>query len=111
MAFDENIADRIRTALQHVPSVKEKKMFGGLAFMVNDKMCITTKDDRIMLRIDPIINDELIQTKKCEQVIMRGRILKGYIHINSENFKNKKGLIYWIQLALNYNKISASSKK
>ena len=111
MAFDENIAERIRTALQNVPDVKEKKIFGGLAFMVNDKMCLTTKDDRIMLRIDPVITDELIHTKKCEQVVMKGRILKGYVYVNSKNFNNKKDISSWINLALSYNKIAKSSKK
>ncbi len=60
MAFNEKIANRIREALSHLHTVKEKKMFGGLAFMVDNKMCITAGADRIMCRIDPGIHWEAI---------------------------------------------------
>ena len=55
MAYDEKLADRIRKALAHLPKVKEKKMFSGLAFMVDNKICITAGDSRIMCRINPVL--------------------------------------------------------
>src|SRR4028118_1438519 len=106
MAFNEELADRIRVGLSHLPKVKEKKMFGGLAFMVDNKMCITAGADRIMCRIDPAIHEEVINRKGCSTVIMRGREIKGYVYVNEESIKNRKDLDYWMGLALGYNKIA-----
>lgn len=111
MAFDEKLADRIRQALAQLPKVEEKKMFGGLAFMVDNKMCITAGDNRIMCRIDPAVHDEAIKRKGCSTVIMRGRKYKGYIHVYKDSIKNKKDFDYWIGLALDYNKIAKASEK
>ncbi|MEJ7767523.1 MAG: TfoX/Sxy family protein [Chitinophagaceae bacterium] len=110
MAYNENLAGRIRAALSHLTVVEEKKMFGGLAFMVNIKMCITVGADRIMCRIDPDMHDELVESKDCHTVIMQGQVYKGYVHVNEDNLKHKKDVDYWIGLALDYNKIAKSSK-
>jgi TfoX/Sxy family transcriptional regulator of competence genes len=104
MAYDEKLAGRIRKALAHLPKVREKKMFGGLAFMVDDKMCVTAGADRIMCRIDPAIHEEVTKRKGCRSVIMRGREYKGYVHVDKDSIKNKKDFDYWIGLALEYNK-------
>lgn len=110
MAYNEKLAGRIRKAIEHMPEVREKKMFGGLAFMVNDKMCITTSANRIMCRIDPLIHEDLIKRKGCSTVIMRGREYKGYVYVDADSIKNKKDFDYWIELALQYNKKVKSSK-
>ncbi len=111
MAYNEKLAERIRTALSHLPKVKEKKMFGGLAFMVDDKMAITAGADRIMCRIDPALHDDVVQAKGCHSVIMKGREMKGYVHVDEDAISNKKDFEYWIKLVLDYNKVAKSSKK
>ncbi len=111
MAYNEKLSGRIREALAHLSKVEEKKMFGGLAFMVNDKMCIAVGKDRIMCRINPSIHDEIIKTKNCHTVKMRGREYKGYLHVNEDDLKSERDLDYWIELALDYNKIAKASKK
>ena len=111
MAYNEKLADKIRKALAHLPNVREKKMFGGLAFMVDNKMCITAGADRIMCRIDPAIHQEAIKRKGCHTVIMRGREYKGYVDVKEDVIKTKKDLDYWVDVALDYNKIAKSSKK
>jgi len=111
MAYNQKLANRIREALVHLPKVEEKKMFGGLAFMVNGKMCITVGEDRIMCRIDPAIHDETISKSGIRTVKMGGREYKGYIHINEEVIRTKKEFDYWIELALDFNKIAKASKK
>lgn len=63
MAYNEKIADRIRTALSGTKNLIEKKMFGGIAFMVNDKMCLGVDKDDIMLRCEPELTDELLSKK------------------------------------------------
>lgn len=111
MAYSEKLAGRIRLALSHLPDVKEKKMFGSLAFMVNDKMCITAGPNRIMCRIDPSLHEAAIKMKASTAVIMKGREYKGYVHVNEENLTTKKELDHWIGLALDYNKMAKSLKK
>lgn len=111
MAYDEKLAGRIRKALSHLTNVKEKKMFGGLAFMVNDKMCMTAGPERMMCRIDPAIHDEAIKRIGCQTVIMKGREYKGYVHVNKDSIQNQKDFDYWVSLALAYNKIAKSPKK
>jgi TfoX/Sxy family transcriptional regulator of competence genes len=76
-------------------------MFGGLAFMVDNKMCITVSADRIMFRIDPAIHEEGTKRKGCRTVIMREREYKGYVHVSEHSIKNKRDFDYWIGLALN----------
>src|SRR5204863_2611885 len=103
MAYNEKLTARIREALAHLPKVEEKRMFRGVTFMVNGKMCISAGDDKIMCRIDPAIHEEVIKGKDCETVKMRGREYKGYVYVNEAAFKTKKELEYWIGLALDFN--------
>ncbi len=111
MAYNEKLTARIREALAHLPKVEEKRMFRGVTFMVNNKMCITAGDNKIMCRIDPAIHEEVIKRKGCETVKMRGREYKGYVYVSEEGIKTKMDLDYWINLALDFNKLAKSSKK
>ena len=111
MAYNEKLTARIREALAHLPNVAEKRMFRGVTFMVNDKMCITAGDNKIMCRIDPSIHEEALKRKGCEAVKMKGREYKGYVYVSEEGIKTKKDLDYWIRLALEFNKLAKSSKK
>ena len=111
MAYNEKLTARIRKALEHLPNIEEKRMFRGVTFMVNDKMCISAGDTKIMCRIDPSIQEEALKRKGCETVKMKGREYKGYVYVNEEGIKTKKDLDYWIRLALEFNRLAKSSKK
>jgi len=111
MAYNEKLTARIREALAHLTNVEEKRMFRGVTFMVNDKMCISAGDNKIMCRIDPSIHDEVLKRKGCETVKMKGREYRGYVYVSEEGIKTKKDLDYWIGLALEFNKRAKSSKK
>lgn len=111
MAYNEQLTEKIRKALAHLPNVEEKKMFRGVVFMVNNKMCITAGDDKIMCRIDPSLHEEALKRKGTETVKMRGREYKGYIYVNEGAIKSKKDLDHWIALALEFNKVAKASKK
>ena len=111
MAYNEKLTARIREALAHLAKVEEKRMFRGVTFMVNDKMCISAGDNKIMCRIDPSIHEEALKRKGSETVKMRGREYQGYVYVNEEGIKTKKDLDYWIRLALEFNKLAKSSKK
>src|SRR5687768_2368120 len=105
MAFNEKLADRIREiiALTH-KNVEEKRMFGGLCFMVNDKMCVCTRKDRIMVRLDPEEYDKMVEREGCEPMNFNGRIMKGYVYVNENVLSTKKQLNHWVQLGLAFNK-------
>ena len=111
MAYNEKLTARIRQALAHLPKVEEKRMFRGVAFMVNGKMCISAGDNKIMCRIDPSVHEEVLKRKGSETVKMKGREYKGYMYVSEEGIKAKKDLDYWVQLALDFNKLAKASKK
>lgn len=104
MAYSEKIAGKIRQALAHLPDVEEKKMFGGLAFMVGGNMCLTAGADRMMCRIDPVVHETAIKEKGCRTVIMRGREYKGWVYVNEDRLQTKADFNYWVTLALDFNK-------
>ena len=81
MAYSEVLANKLRKALDKQKDVTEKKMFGGLAFMVNEKMCLTAGADRIMCRIDPALHQSAIARKGCTTVIMGGKEYKGGMYM------------------------------
>lgn len=109
MAYSELLAQRMRQALAHLPDVIEKKMFGGLAFMINGKMCLTVGAGRIMCRIDPAMYDALIAKKGCSSVVMKGRTYRGYLHIGEAQLQTSAALANWVGLALEYNQTIATA--
>ncbi|ETN96653.1 TfoX/Sxy family protein [Zhouia amylolytica] len=112
MAYDNFLADRIRLCLKekHI-SFEEKKMMGGLCFMVEDKMCVGVVKDNLMARIDPDIYDKALQKKGCREMDFTGRPMKGFVFVEPEGIDLDQDLNYWIQLCLKYNPKAKSSKK
>jgi TfoX/Sxy family transcriptional regulator of competence genes len=110
MAYNEKLTNRLREALADIRNVEEKRMFSGITFMVNGKMCISAGDDRIMCRIDPSIHEKVVERKGCRTVMMKGREYKGYVYVNEEGIKAKKDFDYWVGLALDFNKLAKASK-
>ena len=111
MAYNEKLAGRVREALAGLDNVEEKKMFGGLAFMVNDKMCINVGDDELMCRIDPALRESLIGNNACRAMEMKGRKLKGYVLVNQQEMKTKEDFDYWINVSLDFNERAKQSIK
>jgi TfoX/Sxy family transcriptional regulator of competence genes len=112
MAYNEKLADRIREmiALTH-KNVEEKKMFGGLCFMVNDKMCVGVENERLMVRLDPALQEEVLEKEGCKPMDFTGKIMKGFVFVDTAALNTKKKLEYWMGLALEYNKKVKPSKK
>ena len=111
MAINEKLTNRVRELLADVDKVDEKKMFSGLAFMVDEKLCIAVRNDNIMLRINPEIHNELVEKQGCSPMIMKGKDLDGYVVVDEAFLDTKKQLSYWVKLALDYNPKAKSSKK
>ncbi|MEO6253686.1 MAG: TfoX/Sxy family protein [Ferruginibacter sp.] len=112
MSFNEKLADRIRAMIAETETrITEKKMFGGLCFMVNDKMCLGVEKERLMVRLDPAKYDEVIKKEGCRPMDFTGKVMKGFVFVDLDVLNTKKILAYWINLALEFNKIAKSSKK
>lgn len=112
MAYNEKLADQVRDiiAVTH-KKVEEKKMFGGLCFMVNDKMCIGVEKERLMVRFDPALTNEVMEKDGCKPMDFTGKVMKGYAFVDVEALNTKRKLEYWVKIALEYNKIAKASKK
>lgn len=91
--------------------IEEKRMFGGLCFMVNGKMCIGVEKDRLMVRLDPSRYDEVMEKDGCRPMDFTGKVMKGFVFVDIRVLNTKRKLEYWINLALEYNKIAKPSKK
>lgn len=113
MAFNTKLADRIREYLAGFPKLKieEMKMFSGLAFMVNGKMCINVSNDNLMCRFDPVLQEKIAEKNGFEPMIMKGRELNGYCYVSPDGYKKKKDFEYWINLCLDFNAKAKASKK
>lgn len=113
MAYNEKLADRVREiiSLTH-KNVEEKRMFGGLCFMVNGKMCVGVEEERLMVRLDPGRYYEAMEKEGCKPMDFTGKVMKGYVFVDIDVLDTEKKLDYWVQLALEFNsKAKAAIKK
>ncbi|MFT3912219.1 MAG: TfoX/Sxy family protein [Ferruginibacter sp.] len=112
MSYNEKLAARVREIISTTHrKIEEKKMFGGLCFMVNDKMCVGVESERLMVRLDPANYDEVMEQEGCKPMDFTGKVMKGYVFVDIDALNTKKKLDYWMSLALEYNKIAKVSKK
>lgn len=112
MAFDEHLADRVRAffAGKHISFV-EKRMMGGLCFMVADKMCLGIVGHRLMVRLDPDIYETALKETGCLPMDFTGKPMKGFVFVDPEGHDSVPQLEYWGELALQFNPKAKSSKR
>ncbi|GJM32190.1 MAG: hypothetical protein DHS20C18_11910 [Saprospiraceae bacterium] len=112
MAIDEHLADRMRQFFaEKKVTPEEKKMMGGLGFMVDDKLCIGIYKGGLMARTDPEEEATLSNKLGAEPMIHGGRPMKGYIMVAPEGFDSDDDLEFWIRKCLEFNPKAKSSKK
>jgi hypothetical protein len=113
MAYDINLADRVREFLAEILGIdiEEKEMFNVLNFMVNGKTCVCVSGENLMLRFDPSRQEELSGKNGYETMLMKGKEYKGYCYINPHGFKDRKDFEFYLNLCMDYNKVAKSSKK
>ncbi|MCU0444616.1 MAG: TfoX/Sxy family protein [Microscillaceae bacterium] len=113
MTYDMSLANRVREFLAEIPNieVEEKEMFAVLNFMVNGKTCVCVSGENLMLPFDPNLQEEIAALKGYEMMLMKGKEYKGYCYINPEGFRDQKYFEYFLNLCLDYNKVSKKSKK
>ncbi len=111
MAYNEYLAERVRQRISGKGQLIEKKMMGGLVFMVNDKMCIgididkSRQTDRLMVRVGKLPYDELLNTKGSRVMDFTGKVMRGFLFIDPEGFDSDDELDFWVEKALEFNKL------
>lgn len=98
MTYDEDLADRIRIYLASRENVIEKKMFGGLAFMLDDYMFVGVNDDRLMARVGPDNYEAALEKPHTRIMDFTGRPLTGYVYVDAPGIESDEALGEWIDL-------------
>jgi hypothetical protein len=103
MAYDEDLANRIREALSDEPGVVEKQMFGGLAFLIDGNMAVSASGQGgLLLRCDPAETDALVAKPDAARFEMRGREMAGWLRIAPEGVEKKRDLDRWLAVGVSY---------
>ncbi len=103
MAYDEELADRIRELLGPHRGVTEKKMFGGLAFLIGGNMAVAASGQGgVLVRVDPEDADRLVARTHAHPMEMRGRSMAGWLRVDSEHVRTRRQLQPWVERGAAY---------
>jgi TfoX/Sxy family transcriptional regulator of competence genes len=103
MAYDEKLAERVRDLLVGESDVTEKKMFGGLAFLVGGNMAVAASGQGgLMVRVDPAMSENLMTKSNARLVEMRGRAMQGWLRVDTDDLRTKRQLAKWVNLGRLY---------
>lgn len=103
MAYDEDLADRIREVITGRHTVTEQKMFGGLAFLIGGNMAIAASGEGgLLVRVDPTKSAHLLATTNATEMVMRGRPMSGWLRVAPADLRTKQHLRKWVTLGAAY---------
>lgn len=102
MAYDEELAERIRRALADKHSVVEKRMFGGIAFMLRGNMCCGIVRDDLMVRVGPERHEEALAQPHARPMDFTGRPMRGMVYVTPEGCRTDEALKRWVEQGLNF---------
>jgi hypothetical protein len=103
VAYDEELADRIREMVVGESDLTEKKMFGGLAFLIAGNMAVAASGQGgVLVRVDPAESDTLVATTNARLMEMRGRSMQGWLRVDLEDVRTKRELAKWVGLGTKY---------
>jgi TfoX/Sxy family transcriptional regulator of competence genes len=103
VAYDEELADRIRDLVGGESGLTEQKMFGGLAFLIGGNMAIgASGQGGVLVRVDPAQSDELVATTNARLMEMRGRQMQGWLRVDADDVRTKRQLAKWVELGVTY---------
>ncbi|WP_405410357.1 TfoX/Sxy family protein [Maribacter sp. Asnod1-A12] len=111
MAYSEYLADRVRPRLKGKGELDEKKMMGGLIFMVNGKMCIgimfdkKSEEDKLMVRVGKLKYEELLNKPGSKPMDFTGKPLRGFLFVGPDGFDIEDDLDFWVEKALEFNRL------
>ena len=105
MAYDEDLANRIRELLGGVKGVDEKRMFGGLAFLVNGNLAVAaSREGGLLVRVPPDDTDKLLRREHVSAMVMGGREMRGWLRVDIDGLKTKRQLQPWVTRGVTYAK-------
>ncbi|HSL10790.1 MAG TPA: TfoX/Sxy family protein [Actinomycetota bacterium] len=103
MAYDEELADRIRSVVADEPRLTERKMFGGLAFLIGGNMAVAASGQGgLLVRVDPGASESLVATTGATPMEMRGRAMQGWLRVPAVDVRTERQLERWIGLGVGY---------
>jgi TfoX/Sxy family transcriptional regulator of competence genes len=103
MAYEEDLADRIRELLGGERRLTEKKMFGGLGFLIGGNMAIAASGQGgLLVRVDPVQSEKLVATSNARPMEMRGRQMQGWLRVDTEDVPTKRQLARWVRIGAEY---------
>jgi TfoX/Sxy family transcriptional regulator of competence genes len=111
LAYDERLAERVRDYFTRRKNVEEKRMFGGLCFMLNGHMCCGIETDRLMVRVMPDRYDRLLKKPHAHEMDFTGKPLKGFLFISEAGYRTASGLAMWLDEAIDCAKSKLPKKK
>ena len=113
MAYDEELAERIRELIAGEPRLTEQRMFGGLAFLIGGNMAVAASGQGgLLVRVDPAASDELTETTSATPMVMRGRPMQGWLRVPAEDVETKRQLRKWVDVGTSYARsLPAKEKK
>src|SRR5262245_17701602 len=103
MAYDEELAGRIRALVANEPALAEKKMFGGLAFLIGGNMAVgASGQGGILVRVDPEESDDLVASTSAKPMVMRGREMRGWLRVDADELGSPSELSAWVERGVAY---------
>lgn len=102
MAYDAELAERVRQVLQRRRGISEKKMFGGLAFLVNGHMCCGLNGDELMVRVGPDAYAAALTRPHAREMDFTGRALTGYVYVSRDGVRSAAALRSWVDQAVTF---------
>jgi hypothetical protein len=103
VAYDVELADRIRELIVAEPDATEQKMFGGLAFLIGGNMAVAASGQGgVLVRVDPAQSDNLVAATNAHLMEMRGRQMRGWLRVDSADVRTKRQLAKWVERGTTY---------
>lgn len=104
MAYNEELAERIRSRLKHKPGLVEKKMFGGVGFLINGNMACGVNKQDLVLRLNEADFETAMKQSNVRIFNMTGKPMKGWVLVSSDGYKSDKALLDWIEKGISFAK-------
>lgn len=102
MAYDEGVAERLRESFEGMADADEKRMFGGIAFMVNGHMSCGVVSDTLMVRVGPDQYEDALERPYASEMDFTGRPMKGFVYVAPEGIESDEDMTSWVRMSLNF---------